>query len=204
MASELLLRNFNPSFPSVDCGVDVLVDGGIRIQVKCGHLRYSLADSVQAYKNGAYWFKLQATAHYVSGNNNIRHREKPQFSSFCDFVVLWGIEDNRFWVVPAALMDGRTLVVLGPTDIHGGSHIQVDVEKVKRLYEQGLTMDEIGERMNVDRHTISRRLKGLYVKAARTISSEVRQYEGRWDLIESYYRTLQSADIAAATPVETL
>jgi len=36
------------------------------------------------------------------------------YSSEVDFLVLWGVDEDRFWVVPAAICDQRQGLVLYP------------------------------------------------------------------------------------------
>lgn len=195
VASELLLRGYNPSFPSVDVGADLVVDGGIRIQVKCAHVSYGRCST---YKKGAYWFKLLGRTAVVTGSNTIRHRAARVFSEECDFVILWGIEENRFWVVPSAHLDGHVLVVVGP-DIQ---YVSVDPNEIDRLYASGMTQQQIADKMNVSASVIWTRLNGKHRDCARTISSKVRECESRWDLIGGCSQSLCEATEVVAAPKE--
>ena len=180
VAAALLLRGFIPHFPSVDCGSDLTVQGGLRVQVKTSRLRFHC----KAYPQGAYYFKLT----HACG----KRRGQPRtFSTECDFVVLWGVDHDRFWVVPAPMLDGRQLVVVGP-DVHW---VDADVEAIEQLYDQGLTQSQIAEQLGLTEITISRRLRGLYLvqSPTRALSSKVRACEGRWDYVEAAVRTLVQA-----------
>jgi ribosomal protein L13 len=53
VAAQLLLRGHNPFFPAVDIGADLVIESGIKIQVKTAHLRFQKS----CYQQGAYWFK---------------------------------------------------------------------------------------------------------------------------------------------------
>ena len=189
VASELLLRGLNPQFPSVDCGADLIVEGGVQIQVKSAHLRYQAT----CYPQGAYWFKL-TRGPVAHGNHGLRKRSPRVFSEDCEFVVFWGIEQHRFWVVPAPLVDGRSLLVAGP-DI---GWKDVDVDQIKRLHSQGLTDTQIAEQLGVSRTTVKRRLLGKFVEPveSRALTHKVRECEGRWDSIESSVRLATGVNTA--------
>jgi hypothetical protein len=186
VAAELALRGIHPHFPGVDYGYDLIVDGGVRIQVKCAHLSMRKG---QAYKGGAYWFKL-AKQPIVVGTNSIKKRLRQVFSEKNDFVVLWGIEQDRFWVVPAATLDNHQLVVVGP-DV---AYKRLDQERIVALYESGHTQQEIADMMGVHQYTISERLRGKWVVPKRAISEQVRNCENRWDLIEGCIQSLTEAE----------
>jgi hypothetical protein len=188
VASQLCLRGFNPHFPAVDIGADLVVDGGIRIQIKAAHLRLD-----KVYPQGAYWFKLGRTA--------IRHRtqvwEAVNFTDFCDFAVFWGIEQTRFWIVPASALDGHQCLVLGPVS----TYCDIDIEAVKRMQSDGLRQEDIGNALGVSQMTISRRTRGLFTKPLRTLRMTIDQYENRWDLIQGYLDSLHQAN-SFVSPLE--
>lgn len=179
VASELMLRGFNPKFPAVDCGADLEIEGGIRIQVKAAHLR---TQGYAAYPQGAYWFKL-ARGPVAHGNHGVRPRSPRIFSRDCEFVVFWGIEQHRFWIVPAPILDGRHLVVLGPDTWW----VDVDVNQIKEMSNSGMTQTDIAKSLGTTRATVDRRLRGMYAQPseARALTHKVRDCEGKWDLIES-------------------
>jgi hypothetical protein len=181
VAAELLLRGLNPRFPSVDCGADIEVDGGVRIQVKMAHLRYN----AKTYPQGAYWFKFHRNP-IVTGSANIRKRGPRVFSEECDFVVLHGAEQLRYWIVPASILDNCSLVVVGPEVAWVDANIQA-IEELKRA---GLTQDEIAAKLGLTQITISRRLRGFYITPKRFISQKVRECESQWGQITDMVRTL--------------
>jgi hypothetical protein len=145
-----MLRGFNVLFPGVDHGYDLEVEGGIRLQVKSSHLRTTSG----LYRNeGVYWFNFRGSR-IVTGKNNIRDRSKIRFSQKCQFVVLFGIEQGRFWIVPAELLDEKQLVVVGPDC----KYKDLDVDKIKTMYESGRLQREIASEMGVKQVDISQRL----------------------------------------------
>jgi len=181
VAAQLCLRGMNPHFPAVDIGADLVVDGGIRIQVKAAHLREG-----GPYPDGAYWFKL--------GKMTIRQRRQTwvsvSFPEICEFAVFWGIEENRFWIVPAEYLEGHQCLVIGPQL----SYRNVVVKKIEDLLQAGKTQEEIGKILGVSQMTISRRLRGLFTSPVRTLCQQVRNCEGRWDLIEDHVRLMLQAE----------
>jgi len=175
VASQLILRGFTPYFPAHDDhGVDILLKEGTRIQVKCSHLAKR-----HPYPQGAYYFKLQKGP-IVTGHRNIRYRPVQLFSKECDIVILWGIEENRFWVVPATLLDNRPNIVVGPETMHKA----LDMENINMMAKDGFTQEQIAEKLGVQQMTISRRLRGQFVQAKRTNSSRARACEDAWHLIQ--------------------
>lgn len=110
VASELMLRGWPVAVPCVDDrGVDLVVLPSVRVQVKSAYLRHHH----RVYPQGAYWFKF-VQGPIVTGGNTIRKRGPRQFSAECDFVILVGIDQGRFWIVPAPLLDGRSMCAVGP------------------------------------------------------------------------------------------
>lgn len=110
VASELMFRNIAVAFPACDdSGVDLIALPNVRIQVKSTYLRHNH----RVYPQGAYWFSFRR-APIVSGNHKIVVRGTRKFSEFCEFVILVGIDQGRFWIVPAAKLDHKSLVCVGP------------------------------------------------------------------------------------------
>lgn len=194
VASELLFRGLRPYFPCVDDhGVDLSV-GPVRLQVKSAHLAYG-----RGYKQGAYWFKL-VHGPIVTGSKNVKVRGPRQFSQQCDFVVLMGIDEQRFWIVPAHILDSATLVTLclGPE----GFYKRDSFDEAKKLRAQGLTQQEIGDRLGISQVAVSYQLRGgRAALPKRTRSGQVRECEGKWDLIGGALATLNEANkIASEIP----
>lgn len=174
VASKLCLMGLNPYFAAVDTGTDILVEG-CRVQVKSAHLSQR-----GPYPNGAYWFKL--------GRTTIRKRrqvwENVTFSNFCDFVVFWGIDHDRMWVVPASDVDNAQCVVVGPEL----GYRDIDMVQLRDMASSGMNKTQIASALGVSPTTVSRRLAGLYTEpdTSRTLCQRVRNCENRWDLIELF------------------
>ena len=107
VASELLLRDVDVFLPAVDCaGVDLIVAGGTRIQVKTARLRRN-----KQYRHGlSYGFTFGFAQR---GNHHTVIRRAKSYSSQIDYMILWGINEDRFWIAPAALFDRHYLLILG-------------------------------------------------------------------------------------------
>lgn len=121
--AELLRREVNAYLPAVDVGVDILTVRGIRIQVKATRLRTQNAKNI-AMRGPAYFF---APSIKFRGSPERRRREYRfrKFSEEVDFVVFWGVDEDRFWVVPATLADHLTGLRLRPARYEAtqkGSH----------------------------------------------------------------------------------
>lgn len=106
VAAELLLRGVNVYFPALDrAGIDLLTEQGLRIQVKSARLRVrSKLSNRPAYYLHLGWAQ-QGAAH-----RPIRRARK--YSEEADYFVIWGIDEDRFWIVPASVFDGRYCLML--------------------------------------------------------------------------------------------
>ena len=193
VASELLLRGLNVMFPALDDGVDMFVEGGVRVQVKTAR--------VQRHQGGRSYYMFNLARGPQRPN---RGKEKKahtrMFSKVCDFLVLWGIEEDRFWIVPAGLLDGRWNIGLG----RGMYWHDVSISRIKELANSGMTCGQIAEVIRTSPMTVSRRLRGQFLEPPEVNAKlqEIKLCEGRWDLIESYVSTLAQAEAASLVDVE--
>lgn len=195
VVSELIFRGMTVAMPCVDDhGVDIYA-GSLRIQVKSAYYRKD-----KTYPTGAYWFKLTHGS-IVTGNNTIRKRGGRQFSAQCDFVVFMGIDEQRFWIVPAAMLDRSTLVTLrlGPD----GFHKRGEYEETKKLRAEGFTLDAIADKLGISQVAVSYRLRGGNAKQPKaTMSSRVRELENKWELITGAAEMMTEANAAVAAPLD--
>ncbi len=94
VASRLSLLNHSVYIPSVDEGVDIMLGNGLRVQVKCGHIRLT-----RGMVGRSYTLPLWRKKKYRKGKDV----DVTQcYAGTVDFVIFWAIEDNRFFVFPAA------------------------------------------------------------------------------------------------------
>ena len=97
VASELSLRGLEVYFPSIDVGVDLMIGNGARIQVKT-------ATALERRDEG----KTYRIRYGVRG----REYGPRKYSDEVDIFVIWGLDENRFWVAPASLFDKSQNVTL--------------------------------------------------------------------------------------------
>jgi len=190
VAAQLLLRGIVPSFPAVDIGADLYTEMGTRIQVKCGGVKY----------RGSYNFCL---VHGPSSNKRgYIDRIADGFHLDADFHIFWGIDDNRFWVVPSGFLEGKTAVVMPPRE---SVYLRVDEAAIMADYGLGMKQSDIARKYGLSKHQIcdvvnAKRSAGLAERISFT--RQLLDYEDRWDLITGYERTLLEAQVAAYVPSE--
>ncbi len=99
VASQLALRGHVPMFPSVDSGVDIYLNNGLRLQVKCASLRENNRGVSGIQRTFGYFFELRRGA-WFQNEKKYRKTSLRPYSEVADYFVLWGIEENRFFIVP--------------------------------------------------------------------------------------------------------
>ncbi len=170
VASKLLMMGIRVWFPSVDVGADLMTEDGVRIQVKS--TRWVTRRT--CYENGAYWFHFNKTK-VVN-----RHVETSgrAMSAESDVVVLWGIDHDRFWIVPSPELDGCRLIVLGfeatPSNHHN--------DEIVSLHKAGMDNADIASQLGVSVTTVQRKIKGEncdLIPRGRRVSA----YENQWDIV---------------------
>ncbi len=92
VAAELAMRGHIPLFPGIDHGYDIMIENGLRLQVKSAHAKLGHP----GYPDGAYAFDSRQ---YTWGKENTRQRNSRSYTKDADFFVFWGIEDNKFWIM---------------------------------------------------------------------------------------------------------
>jgi hypothetical protein len=176
--SQLMLRGHDAWLPvSDDHGVDVKVDDGVRIQVKTSSIRYR-----KPWPTGHYSFSFHKQT-YRAGNRIVSLRRDT--AAECDFVILWGIEQNRFWIIPSGVVKDRRSVMFSANP--ETAYVRVDIEAVNRLVECGMSLPDAAKQMNVPLTTLWRRMttgvnapKGAWGKTATMYA----RYEGCWDQLK--------------------
>ncbi|KKK93136.1 hypothetical protein LCGC14_2695900 [marine sediment metagenome] len=101
--SELLLRGHNPAKSYLNSGADIILENGLRIEVKSSH-------KTSRMPRPSYLFTLKGGA-----------RDKRQNLSDCDFVIFWCIDDDCFLIIPTSVV---TTTVLGISNPSHGKYAQ--------------------------------------------------------------------------------
>lgn len=129
VASEIMLRGHNVYFPSVDIGADIILDTGTRIQVKGTRLVTRTKRVQSTYIFQLHGFRLN------SSDEGTRWRKKSNhFSAKCDAVILYGQTEQRFWIVPAIILDGKSHIVIS-NDIDGFRARTTSLGGIVKSYE---------------------------------------------------------------------
>ncbi len=187
VASELLLRGLHTHFPSIEEGYDIMVGGGIRVQVKSTNLRHN-----SVTPNGAYWFRFRKVSNYRTNSCSIKWKNHPrEFSKECDFVVLVGVTQWRFWIIPAAELDNLQCVMLRDPVLNDSQ-----ADEVAKLHSEGLNTVEISNKLGVSQFIVSRTLRGQANPNEQFMSQKLMQYENSWNLIVGCLGSLREADAA--------
>jgi hypothetical protein len=98
VASELLLRGFNPAIRAVDNGVDIVLDNGDTISVKT---------SLNKTSNGCH--NIQFTGNRYRKNKKIKIYDQPK----TNFVITWLISIDCFYIIPSSAIGKRFILSLG-------------------------------------------------------------------------------------------
>jgi hypothetical protein len=189
--AELLAREIVPCVPVIDIACDLVTSEGVRLQVKSTRLV-----TKPRYSQPVYWFNLawhktkgrrrrDGTKEYSSGPRS--------FAKECDFVILWGCDQDRFWVVPSRLLDRRSVVVVGGQP----RWIETDVAQLRSARDEGLTYEQIARKFHLDDATVFSRLNGHSSPKQDhgKLAKEVNACENRWDLIEQFARTVTGPSV---------
>jgi hypothetical protein len=160
VASQLCLRGFVPHEPAVDYGVDLVLDNGIRLQVKVAHITYqqsSLTHNTGArggkvgtyFQSGAYGFNLRRGV-WDRSQNRWKRNESGTYHGVADFFILWGIDENRFWIVPTSVKN--RVIWFGRAESVNGSNnfIYTDALKKRRQAEYENRWDLLDVNSTVD------------------------------------------------------
>lgn len=184
VGSQLLMIDVIPFFPFVDRGIDLMTDNRCRIQVKSAR-RCMTPKTLKKNLDGIYRFKF-ATKRYRNKSERsmaglgTTSPVKP-FHEVVDVVVLWGVDENRFWIVPASLLKGCINVDLGPDNSRGFSK---DVPEMRAMLAQGKTQDEVAKHFGISQGAVSIRLKreGTKIYLSKRTAA-IRACENAWEQI---------------------
>ena len=89
--SELIMKGFNPAKSYLDEGVDIILNNGVKIQVKTAMYK-------QKNVKGGRCYRIQLRKGHQKG--------KLKLSRYVDFIIGFVIPENTFFIIPAKLIDG--------------------------------------------------------------------------------------------------
>lgn len=110
---ELIGRGFKPYRPVVDDhGVDLMLSDGTRVQVKSANLSTVWDRNGKSDNKKAYQFSLQKKSNQTEMRAGGLSYDYRDISKDVDFLILVGLDEHRFWVVPsAAVADCRHICI---------------------------------------------------------------------------------------------
>jgi hypothetical protein len=176
VAAEVCMRGHIPLFPAVDFGYDLALDNGIKIQVKSGRLQ----KMKHSFPGGCYRFSFRKNC-MAYGKRTVGVVR--DYSKVADFFVLWGVDEERFWIVPCS--EKHTYLYI-PAKNDGIQRTPwLDYAKIKQLHAAGMNNCEIGRMFNVSHNTIRLTLKNGESRNNDEGSTRFAlTCEGRWDLLD--------------------
>lgn len=103
VASELLLRGYDAFLTIADSGTDIVLGNGKRLQVKTARQGKEEPRGTGTIRRYAFSFKSwrKKEGRYV-----------PHPLNNVDFVVLWAVEHNAFFIVPVDVIRGHSAVAM--------------------------------------------------------------------------------------------
>jgi len=103
VCEQLCRYGHTPFMPSVDFGVDVMLDNGLKIQVKSGRCR-----NHPGYSNGVYAFDIRRGWTRVKGEI-VAHPKDRDYRDSCDFVIFFGVDERRFFIIPSVEINSHAI-----------------------------------------------------------------------------------------------
>lgn len=184
VAAQILMRGMNVAVPAYDVGVDLIVileDYRLcRLQVKTARMSVS----EDKYTRGIYFYPLRREKRRAISNTVAELKELPPFSETCDIVVFHGVDENRFWIVPATMLDGATGLGLGAPP---KKRWMGDLTQMREMQSLGYSLYKIGKHYGLQ----AQQVKQLLLDPNRTVVEEtlaarVRRCENWWDCITNF------------------
>lgn len=179
VASELMFRGVNVFWPSVDSGYDLLTESGCRIQVKSAHMRVT-PSVLSAYREGVYSFHFPKLRRLATSGGEVRTTVRPLLSTRCDVIVLMGIEQHRYWIVPSPQLDPVHCIFMGPKNARA---FDSDMPNIREMDKLGFSKAEIGRQYKMSAEAIGYRLRASEQHSPNSAACSVRNCEDAWDNI---------------------
>jgi hypothetical protein len=168
VASQLALRGLIPMFPGVDVGYDLVLTNGLKLQVRTATLTIT-GGKREKYPYCAYNFGLRRDCWYLQEKRRRgTYATAKPFSEIADFFVLWGIDENRFFIVPTSV---KVKSIYFPTRDFAGNWIQRKQRSTKRMDDKLQTYESRWDLLDVG--AITQNLVDSAVPAATPIKEAI-------------------------------
>ncbi len=103
-----------------------------------------------------------------------------------DFLVCWGIDDNKFWIIPSVVMAKHPTV---SSLLLGGNHKRfVDRDRIHKLLASGMRQCDVAKEMDIHPVMVSEFARGKklpFKKVFHHLNEEADLYENAWHEIIS-------------------
>lgn len=179
VAAQLLLRKIMVMWPAVDLGYDLETNNHCRLQIRCGHLTNSDGRAGQHYT-----FMLRKRKPVPISNTTAKLVPQRPFVEVCDYVVFWGIEQNRFWIVPPEICDKVSGVRLG-MELMTAPRLVANMADAKEMVGLGYSHSQIAKHYGVARSVVQR-----FLSEGRdweeSMVSQMRGCENAWEKITNF------------------
>ncbi len=182
VAAQLLARGIIVHFPAVDTGVDLIAGERIRIQVKARHREKVGPHHSSRVRVSGYNFTL-GTKRMTKTKAVAELKAKSMADWFpnVDFLICWGIDDNRFWIIPSAVMAKHPTV---KSLLLGGNHKRfVDRDRIHKLLASGMRQCDVAKEMDIHPVMVSEFARGKklpFRKIFHHLNEEADKYENAW------------------------
>lgn len=168
VCAQLAFKGLNPCFPGVDYGFDIMLDNGVRLQVKTAGLYMNHP----AYPSGAYRFSTREQ-YFVRRGQLSKGRPRRDWKSLIDFFVFYGVDENRFFIVPVAEMFQGCVYIRRYREAEYALR-----DKCRSLREKGWGNTQIAYELGIQPKWVP-----WLIKPSKK-TDKFLSYENRWDLLD--------------------
>jgi hypothetical protein len=175
VAGQLMLRGLNVFWPASDTGCDIMTDNLCRLQVRSAHLYH------RKEYGPLYFFPLPKNRRVPNSDKTTILVVRKKFSEICDFVVFHGIEQNRFWIVPAALCDECTGVELGTESTL--RRFTGSIKEMREMLALGYNRGQVAKHYGIERTSLQQFLDSGKDFVNVPVATRMRACENAWQHI---------------------
>ena len=195
VAAQLLSRGIVVHFPAVDNGVDLIAGTRLRIQVKSRRKSSS--------RETGYNFTLGAKRETGSKlASMMRAKTMAELFPNIDYLICWGVDDNRFWILPSAMLAEYPKV---QSLLLGSNHKRyADYDRILEMHKSGMRNVDIADELGVHAVTVSEVIRGRIsnVSPSTMLSVDADAFEGKWDFLAADVRLVDGVDFNVEVPSE--